>query len=134
VALEAQLAAITAADITARAGRMYADGVGSIWFSDRPRPPWLGIVPSVRLARPDGAAGLVVAGGLVKFGADAGWRGLWTAVEAPLAEFLGWVFTGRVVLHKPRTGFDYPLAPLALIWTAPRYVEAEARYEAEAKR
>ena len=45
MALEAQLAPITAADITARTERMRADGVTSIWFSDRPRPPWLGVVP-----------------------------------------------------------------------------------------
>ncbi|MGW2920799.1 competence protein CoiA family protein [Streptomyces angustmyceticus] len=38
-ALEAQLAPITGADITARTEKMHADGVASIWFSDRPRPP-----------------------------------------------------------------------------------------------
>jgi competence protein CoiA len=38
MALEAQLAPITAADIIARAERMRADGVRSIWFSDRPQP------------------------------------------------------------------------------------------------
>lgn len=52
-ALEAQLAPITDADITARTEKMRADGVTSIWFNDRPRPPWLGSVPSVtRRARP----------------------------------------------------------------------------------
>jgi hypothetical protein len=62
-ALEAQLSHITPADITARAERMRADGVPSIWFSDKRRPPWLGTVPSVRLAHPDDGDGLVVAQG-----------------------------------------------------------------------
>ncbi|MBT2407259.1 MULTISPECIES: hypothetical protein [unclassified Streptomyces] len=47
MALEAQLSPITAADITARTMRMREDGVASCWFSDRPRPPWLGTVPSL---------------------------------------------------------------------------------------
>ena len=38
-ALEAQLAPITDNDIIDRLGRMDADGVPSIWFSDRPKPP-----------------------------------------------------------------------------------------------
>ncbi|MFI6731271.1 competence protein CoiA family protein [Streptomyces sp. R-74717] len=46
VALEAQLSPITAMDIEARTERMLADDVTSVWFSDRPRPPWLGLVPS----------------------------------------------------------------------------------------
>ena len=42
MALEAQLAPITAADITARTEQMAADGVPSIWFSDRPaRRGWV---------------------------------------------------------------------------------------------
>ncbi|WP_148315170.1 hypothetical protein [Streptomyces sp. CCM_MD2014] len=52
-ALEAQLAPITGAGITARAEKMRADGTASIWFSDRFCPPWLGTVPSIRVARPD---------------------------------------------------------------------------------
>ena len=48
MALEAQLSPITAEDITARTERMHADGVRSIWFSDRPRPPWLGVGVPVR--------------------------------------------------------------------------------------
>src|SRR5512142_505464 len=67
-ALEAQLAPITEDDIKARTERMRADGVLSIWFSDRPRVPWLGTVPSVRLAHPEDGASLVVAEGLVKWG------------------------------------------------------------------
>ncbi|TKA11776.1 hypothetical protein FCI23_10655 [Actinacidiphila oryziradicis] len=45
VALEAQLAALTAYDITARTERMAAYGIRSCWFSDRSRIPWLGEMP-----------------------------------------------------------------------------------------
>ena len=93
MALEAQLSPITDDDITARTERMRADGVTSIWFSDRPRPPWLGVVPSVRLARPDDGQGLVVAEGLVKFDGD------WEAVPATLA-------------RVPRLGVHRPCRPL----------------------
>jgi hypothetical protein len=124
IALEAQLAPITAADITARTDRMRADGVTSIWFSDRQRPPWLGVVPSVRLARPDDGGGLVVAEGLVKF------DGSWASVPASLVQFLGWVFTDRIVPHRRRHSLDGP----AVIWTAPDYIRAEAEDFAELER
>ena len=126
MALEAQLSPITAADITVRTERMRADGVTSIWFSDRPRPPWLGAVPSVRLARPDDGGGPVVAEGLMKFGS-----GVWTAVPASLVQFLGWAFAGRIVPHSPLAGFRYPLRRLSQVWTAPHYIRAENRYLAE---
>ena len=132
VALEAQLAAITPADITARTERMLADGVKSIWFSDRPQVPWFDVVPSVRLTRPDDGHGLVVAG-LVKFrqydgesrhyvdqflGSD------WERIPATLVQFLGWAFADVIRTYRPRYGG-------ALIWTAPRYI---AEYEAAADR
>jgi len=126
MALEAQLAPITAADITARTERMLADGVKSIWFSDRPRPPWLGTVPSVRLGRPDEGQGLVVADGLVKF---EGYH--WVTVEASLAEFLGWAFAGRIVAHRPRVCL---LDGLATVWTAPHYIQAFEEYFADLER
>ncbi|SDM70267.1 hypothetical protein [Streptomyces wuyuanensis] len=55
-ALEAQLAPITGAGITARTEKMQADGTASIWFTNQFCPPWLDTVPSIRLARPDGEA------------------------------------------------------------------------------
>lgn len=115
MALEAQLSPITTADIIARYEQMATDGVPSIWFSDRPRPPWLGDVPSARLAHPDDGGGLVVAEGLVKY------DGCWQAVSATLAEFLGWAFAGRIVPHRPRFAV---LDGLATVWTAPRYIRA----------
>ncbi len=98
----AQLAPITGADITVRAERMHADGVTSIWFSDRPRPPWLGTVPSVPLERPDGEKHLTVAEGLVKFESRS-----WKAVPASLTQFLNWAFASRIVQHTPRTPMRY---------------------------
>ncbi|MFJ4851681.1 competence protein CoiA family protein [Streptomyces sp. NPDC088733] len=126
MALEAQLSPITAVDIAARTERMAGDGVTACWFSDRPQPPWLGTVPSVRLAPAD-TGGLAVTEGLVKFE-----RGSWTVpADVGLADFLRWVFTGRVVQHAPRTGLRYPLRKLPLVWTAPQYVAAEDRYLVE---
>ncbi|MFF7249990.1 competence protein CoiA [Embleya sp. NPDC008237] len=129
-ALEAQLSPLTDADITARTERMRADGVTSIWFSDRARPPWLGTVPSIRLATRDGDAGLVVAEGLVKF-RDARWR---SAPQVPVADFLRWAFTGKVVPHAPRTHLEYPLRQLSQVWTAPQYIAAEHTHLAEEER
>ncbi|WP_327075570.1 competence protein CoiA family protein (plasmid) [Kitasatospora purpeofusca] len=127
-ALEAQLSPITADTITTRTERMQADGVTSCWFSDRPRPPWLGAVPSLRLATTD--AGLLVTEGLVKF---AG--GSWTAVPpVPVAEFLRWAFTGKVEQHAPRSPLGYPARQLARVWTAPTYVAAEDAHLVDVRR
>lgn len=129
IALEAQLSPITAADVTARTARMREDGVASCWFSDRPRPPWLGTVPSIRLDTADGG-GLVVAEGLVKF-TGSGWS---VPPGATLTDFLRWVFTGKVVSHAPRTTLGYPLRQLAHVWTAPQYTAAEDTYLVEEAR
>ncbi|MER7467677.1 competence protein CoiA [Streptomyces sp. NPDC097981] len=128
-ALEAQLAPITGADITARTVKMRADGVTAIWFSDRPRPPWLGTVPSVRLERPEEAKHLAVAEGLVKFEGHS-----WKAVPASLPQFLTWAFARRIVPHSPRTPMRYPQRSLATAWTAPQYVTAEAAHLEEEER
>ncbi|MFI1189349.1 competence protein CoiA [Streptomyces californicus] len=119
-ALEAQLAPITAAGITVRTDKMRADNVASIWFSDRPRPPWLGTVPSVRLERPESAEHLVVAEGLMKF-EDRNWK----TVPTSLTRFLTWAFTHQIVPHTPRAPSPHPQRPLATLWTAPKYIAAE---------
>jgi competence protein CoiA len=131
MALEAQLASITADEITARTDRMAGDGVRSVWFSDRPRVPWLGTVPSVRLARPDDGEGLVVAEGLAKFHqwnagtyVDRFLNSYWEPIPAPLVQFLSWAFAGVIRPHKPRYTD-------AMIWSAGRYIAEE---EAAAER
>ncbi|MGW2082719.1 competence protein CoiA family protein [Streptomyces sp. NPDC001939] len=129
IALEAQLAPITDADIAARTAKMSADGVSCIWFSDRLRPPWLGSVPSVRLVRPEAAEYLVVAEGLVKFDGRS-----WRAVTASLTEFLTWAFTRRIATHAPRTAVRYSQRPLATVWTAPQYIAAETAHLEEEER
>ncbi|MFJ1757346.1 competence protein CoiA [Kitasatospora sp. NPDC088134] len=128
MALEAQLSPITADHITARTERMLADGVTSCWFSDRPRPPWLGAVPSLRLAATD--AGLMVAEGLVKF-AGGSW---FAAPPVPVAEFLRWAFTGKVEQHTPLCPLGYPQRQLDRVWTAPTYVAAEDAHLVEVRR
>ncbi|MEU1940983.1 competence protein CoiA [Streptomyces sp. NPDC020125] len=128
-ALEAQLAPITDTDITARTEKMRADGVTSIWLSDRPRPPWLGAVPSIRLERPENTQHLTVVEGLVKFTG----RG-WSAFPASLTQLLTWAFARRIVTHSPRTPLRYPQRSLATVWTAPQYVTAETVHLEEEER
>ncbi|WP_309238870.1 competence protein CoiA family protein [Streptomyces lunaelactis] len=128
-ALEAQLAPITDADTIARTEKMHADGVTSIWFSDRPRPPWLGTVPSVRLERIEGARHLAVGEGLVRFTGRS-----WSAVSASLTQFLTWAFARRIVTHAPRTPLSYPQRSLATVWTASQYVTAETEHLEEEER
>ncbi|MCF3136835.1 competence protein CoiA family protein [Streptomyces olivochromogenes] len=130
MALEAQLSPITPDDIAARAERMQADGVPSVWFSDRYRPPWLGRVPSVRVKDVDGG-GVVVVEGLAKFSVEQ-----WEAgPQVPLAEFLRWVFASRVVSHRRRAPVRSPLPARRTVWTAPQYAQQEAAYlEAEERR
>jgi hypothetical protein len=130
VALEAQLAAITPADIRSRTTRMAADAVGCCWFSDRARPPWLGLVPSVRLAPADQGAGLCVVEGVVKF-SDEYWR----PVSAPLGRFVAWLLAGQVVTHTRRSPARFAERQLEIVWTAPRYIEAEELHlQVEAQR
>ncbi|MEV7471916.1 competence protein CoiA [Streptomyces kronopolitis] len=108
---------------------MRADGVTSIVFSDRPRPPWLGTVPSIRLERPDGEKHLTVAEGLMKFESRS-----WKAVPASLTQFLTWAFASRIVPHSPRTPTQYPQRALATVWTAPQYITAEDTHLVEEER
>ncbi|MFC9238593.1 competence protein CoiA family protein [Streptomyces decoyicus] len=129
MALEAQLSPITPADITARTVRMREHGVTSCWFSDRPRPPWLGTVPSIRLAA-DADSGLTVVEGLARFN-GSGWQ---VAPQASLTDFLRWVFAGKVLPHAPRTSLWNPLRQPPQVWTAPQYVIAEDAYLAEAEK
>jgi competence protein CoiA len=130
IALEAQLSPITLDAIAARTERMRSNAVRSVWFSDRPRTPWLGLVPSARLVTNEGG-NLVVAEGLARFA-----EGFWEAgPKVSLTEFLGWVFAYRTVPHRrivQRT--RYLTEPFGTVWTTPQYVRAEAAYRAERDR
>jgi competence protein CoiA len=126
MALEAQLSPITEADIRVRTERMQSDQVGVCWFSDRPKPPWLGVVPSVRLTQSDDDRRLLVAEGLYRFSLPC-WQGV---PNVPLIEFLRWVFTGKAVPHEPRIHRGRP-RPTEWIWTAAQYVQAEDAQLAE---
>ncbi|GAA1141611.1 competence protein CoiA family protein [Streptomyces javensis] len=130
MALEAQLSPITPDDIAARMERMQADGVPSVWFSDRYQLPWFGWVPSARVKAVD-CGGLVVVEGLAKFSG-----GQWEAgPQVPLAEFLRWVFASRVVSHWRRALVRSPLQARRSVWTAPQYAQQEVVHlEAEERR
>ncbi|MFF3843437.1 competence protein CoiA family protein [Streptomyces sp. NPDC001930] len=127
VALEAQLSPITADDISARTARMLKDGVSSVWFSDRVRVPWFGVVPWARVRAAE-RGGLLVIEGLSWF-ANGHWEQGPPAV--PAAEFLRWVFGDRVVAHQRRAAVRSPLAARHILWTPPRYAELEVAHLAE---
>lgn len=101
MALEAQLSSIALDDITARTERMRGDGVSSVWASDRPRPPWLHQVPSVRLESAE-TGGPVVVEGLGQHSMIIGWQRQRSAV--PLVDFVRGVFTGGLVQVYPGPG------------------------------
>ena len=134
IALEAQLSPITDTDIEARTARMRRHGVAACWFSDRPRPPWLGTVPSVRVARAEGGGPLGVAEGVVRFDGRS-WRRI---APAALPDFLRWVVHGQAVPHpvNPESGYAYEhgLRRLPVVWTHPKYIAAEETHRAEEER
>ncbi|MEN2424364.1 competence protein CoiA family protein [Streptomyces rimosus] len=119
-ALEAQLASITAAEIRARTERMSAYGVRSCWFSDRSRIPWLGVVPSVRLARQDNE--LVAVEPMARF-SDSSWA---PEPSIPFAEFMSRILTLRFIGHAPRSPQRH-VRSVRMLWASPRCVLAEAK-------
>ncbi|WP_437107205.1 competence protein CoiA family protein [Streptomyces flaveolus] len=121
VALEAQLASITAAEIRARPQRMAADSVRAYWFSDRSRIPWLGAVPSVRLARQ--GEDLVAVEPMARF-TGAYWD---PEPSIPLSEFVGRVLTSRLVSHAHRAPQRHVVRPVTRLWAHPKCVLAEAK-------
>ncbi|MGA5207951.1 hypothetical protein [Streptomyces variegatus] len=121
IALEAQLASITAADIRARTERMSAYGVSACWFSDRSRLPWLGIVPSVRLAQQ--GDDLVAVEPMARF-VGAYWT---PEPPIPLVEFIRRRLTSHLVAHVPRTPQQHVARPVRTLWAHPKCVLAEAK-------
>ncbi|MFF4741305.1 hypothetical protein ACFY2W_36290 [Streptomyces sp. NPDC001262] len=67
IALEAQLAAASVADIEERTARYAAAGVECCWFTDRKTVPWLDRAPSVQVRRPDDGGDVQVTAGCARF-------------------------------------------------------------------
>ncbi|NEC33802.1 competence protein CoiA family protein [Streptomyces rubrogriseus] len=120
-ALEAQLASITIDEIRARTERMSTYGVRACWFSDRSRIPWLGAVPSVRLARQDD--GLIAVEPMARFVGTH-----WTPEPSiPLAQFMSRILTWRLASHAPRRPQRHVARPVTRLWAHPKCVVAEAK-------
>ncbi|WP_406102943.1 hypothetical protein OG698_11160 [Streptomyces sp. NBC_01003] len=62
-------------------------------------------------------------------------EGAWQAgPHVPVAEFLGWIFTGQVIAHRRQAPVTAALREWQTVWTAPRYAKNEAAHLAEAQR
>lgn len=125
VALEAQLSAITPEEIDGRVDRMEADGVPSVWFTDRLRVPWLYRVPSARLELVDDV--LTVVEGIARFGGYSDWK---PGPRMPLREFVRCLLSGELVLRGPgAVTYSSELTPLGkgqadMFWARVRCAEA----------
>lgn len=123
VALEAQMAAISITEIKARTDRYTVAGVEVCWFTDRKTVPWLDVVPSVQIVRPQDGGAVQVTAGAVRFEpewchdrADCDWNsgyvngalpcgghGKWAAVEPfPLARFVTAICANTSRPHRLR--------------------------------
>jgi competence protein CoiA len=157
VALEAQMASISVADIGQRTVRYAAYGLEACWFTDRKTVPWLGSVPAVQIARPQDGGPVTVTAGPVRFvpqwcedRSDCGWcecadcgagvdaalpcggHGAWREV-APfeLSRFIAAICAGTVRPHRLRSGGDSGV----LRWvTRPYYALEEEQVRAESFR
>ncbi|MFF2149276.1 competence protein CoiA family protein [Kitasatospora sp. NPDC058190] len=137
MAWEAQLSAITPDGIRERTERFARHGVPVCWVTTGPRP-WLGMVPSIRVAPPgevpDGAAGAWdVAAGLAWFRAEPPGRGGWEGVSAPLGDFVSAVLAGRTVPVRTPAYGPYRLRADQRLWdthwSTPAHAAAALEYE-----
>lgn len=130
IAWEAQLSPITDDDIRYRTTRYQADDVEVCWVSPA-WPPWLGVVPSVRVA--EDAGEVEVIDGAADFHYKVGAWGM--TRRLPLAEFIRRVQDEIVVFHEvlPRyqririnaTSYSRRQA----LWASPASLDAEERHE-----
>lgn len=129
VAWEAQLSGITVDEIQARTQRMAAAGVEVCWVTTRDAP-WLGHVPSVRIAN-DADSGWILTWGVEKLDGAR-----WVMPEEPqsVERFVALVSTGRLESHlrlRERYEFGSRNAETRgnLTWTHRTYIDAEASQE-----
>lgn len=129
IAWEAQLSPITDDDIWYRTTRYQADNVEVCWVSPA-WPPWIGVVPSIRVTED---AGALVVDGAADFYFKVGSWGMTRRLA--LVEFIRRVQDETVVFHEvlPRyrrirvnaAGYSRRRA----IWASHASIDAEARHE-----
>lgn len=138
VAFEAQLSPITDDDITERTDRYQADGIDVCWVSSGSRPPWMGIVPSIRVQEPDGEQPWTVSDDVARFDYTAG---AWCVVSVGLTQFISWLLREKVLVHAVRRRYRRIWLEISeryvrrqTIWTTQRSLDEEARHEAMRQR
>jgi hypothetical protein len=138
IAWEAQLSPITDDDIHDRTVRYWADDVDVCWVSPAAGTPWLGIVPSIRVAVRGEGNNLAVVDGAAEFRFREGsWR---IPPNLALVEFVRWVQDELLVFHQVlpryrriRIGAGGYVRRQA-IWTSQPSIDTEARHEAMRQR
>jgi hypothetical protein len=132
-AWEAQLSAITDADLLERTSRYAEDDIEVCWVSPRDFVPWINVVPAVCVAEPRGAGPWTVADGVAGFDEHAG---SWLAVEdMPLKAFVGWALEGKlapqtILRRYRRVKFSRDRqARRNLTWTTQKSVAKQSEHE-----
>lgn len=104
VAFEAQLSPITDDDITERTDHYQADGINVCWVTTGSWPPWMGIVPSIRIQEPNVEQPWTVGEDVARFDYTVG---AWCIVSVGLTQFISWVLHEKVLVHPVRRRYRW---------------------------
>jgi competence protein CoiA len=131
-AWEAQLSAITDADLLERTRRYAEADIEVCWVSPH-FASWINVVPAVCVAEPKGAGPWTVADGIAGFDEH---EGSWLAVEdMPLKTFVGWALEGKlapqlILRRYRRVLFSRDrVARRNLTWTTEKSVAKQLEHE-----